>query len=154
VDVPFVHQVKDGCGSASVAMLMQYWIGKHAAIPSARSDPVRIQQELYSRAAHGIFASAIEEYLRGSGFTVYAFRGEWRDLREHVTKGRPLLVGLKPGRGTELHYAVVVGVSSKDDAVFLNDPARSKLDKIDRAKFTEQWGGTGYWTLLAVPKQP
>lgn len=153
LDVPYVHQEKDGCGSASVSMLMEYWIGKHATVPSTRSDPERIQQELYSPEAHGIYSSAIEQYLRRSGFEVFAFRGEWKDLREQLAKGRPLLIGLKPGRGGELHYAVVVGVSPKDDAVFLNDPARSKLLRIDRTQFTREWSATDFWTLLAVPKR-
>jgi len=25
LDVPYVHQEKDGCGSASLAMVLQYW---------------------------------------------------------------------------------------------------------------------------------
>lgn len=153
LDVPYVHQEKDGCGSASVAMVMQYWAEKGFSLPPRRSDATRIQKELYSRKAHGIYASAIESYLRDSGFEVFAFRGEWKDLREHVEKGRPLIVALQPARGAALHYVVLVGIAPGDTAVLLNDPARSKLLKIDRDAFTQQWRWARNWTLLAVPKR-
>jgi ABC-type bacteriocin/lantibiotic exporter with double-glycine peptidase domain len=154
LDVPYVHQEKDGCGSASLAMLLQYWIGKHASVPAGRSDPAQIQRQLYSPDAHGIHASAMETYLRASGFEVFAFRGDWKDLREHLAKGRPLIVSLKPGSGAALHYAVVVGIDWANGAVFLNDPARSKLLRVERDQFAKEWRGAGFWTLLAVPKRP
>jgi ABC-type bacteriocin/lantibiotic exporter with double-glycine peptidase domain len=153
LDVPYIHQEKDGCGSASVAMVMQYWLGKRAGVSTERSEAARIQKELYSPKAHGIYASAIENYLRSSGFEVFAFRGEWKDLREQVEKGRPLIVSLKPGRGSDLHYVVVAGVAPEDSAVVLNDPARSKLLRLDRGEFLKEWRGADNWTLLAVPKQ-
>lgn len=153
LDVPYIHQEKDGCGSASVGMVMQYWAEKHAAISVERSDVSRIQKELYSRKARGIYASAIEKYLRASGFEVFAFRGVWKDLREQVEKGRPLIVALEPGRGAALHYVVLVGIAPGDAGVLLNDPARSKLLRVDREEFTQEWHGAGDWTLLAVPKQ-
>jgi predicted double-glycine peptidase len=153
LDVPYVHQVKDGCGSASLSMVLQYWIAKHAPVPAERSDPAQIQRELYSPSAHGIYASAMEAYLRSSGFEVFAFRGDWDDLQEHLTKGRPLIVSLKPGNGDSLHYAVVVGIDWANGAVFLNDPARSKLLRVERDQFTQEWRKAGFWTLLAVPKR-
>lgn len=153
LDVPYVHQEKDGCGSASVAMVMQYWAEKGASVPASRSDAAQIQRELYSRKARGIYASAIEQYLKDSGFEVFAFRGEWSDLREQVKKGRPLVVALEPTRGAPLHFVVVVGISPGDTAALLNDPARSKLLKVGREEFNQQWGRAQNWTLLAVPKQ-
>jgi predicted double-glycine peptidase len=153
LDVPYVHQVKDGCGSASLAMVMQYWIGKHASVPAEKSDLAHIQSVLYSSDAHGIYASAMETYLRASGFEVFAFRGDWNDLRDQLTKGRPLIVSLKPGRAAAPHYVVVVGIDWANGAVFLNDPARSKLFRVERNQFAQQWRDAGFWTLLAVPKR-
>jgi len=34
----------------------------------------------------------------------------------------------------------------------LNDPARRKLVKQDRADFEKQWSGVNKWTLLALPQ--
>ena len=64
LDVPYVHQEKEGCGSAALAMILQYWSQKGAALPAERFDAERIQRELHSKEARGIRASAMEEYLR------------------------------------------------------------------------------------------
>jgi len=153
LDVPYVHQEKDGCGSASLAMVLLYWQGKNFAVPAERADPERIQRELYSAKPHGIYASDMERYLRDSGFQVFAFRGEWSDLRTQLEKGRPLIAGLKP-KGAPAHYVVVVGVDPDDAAVLVNDPERAKLVHMERQQFEKGWRGTEDWTLLAVPRHP
>ena len=150
LDVPYVHQEKDGCGSAALAMVLQYWKGKDFAVAANRMDPVRIQRDLYAIKPRGIYASDMERYLRDTGFEVFAFHGEWSDLREQVAKGRPLIAGLKP-RGAPAHYVVVVGVDPEDAAVLVNDPERGKLVRIERREFEKAWNGTQSWTLLAVP---
>jgi ABC-type bacteriocin/lantibiotic exporter with double-glycine peptidase domain len=93
----------------------------------------------------------MQRYLRESGFDVFAFRGEWSDLRSNISKGRPLIAGLKP-RGAPAHYVVIVGIIPHDTAVLVNDPQRGKLLQIDRSDFEKAWQGTDDWTLLAVPK--
>ena len=153
LDVPYIRQEKDGCGSASLAMVLRYWQTKNASVADERTDPARIQRELYVAKPHGIYASDMERYLRESGFEVFSFRGQWRDLRFHLAKGRPLIAGLKP-RNAPAHYVVIVGVDPQDAAVLVNDPERGKLLRIDRAQFEKTWQGTDNWTLLAVPNQP
>jgi predicted double-glycine peptidase len=150
LDVPYIRQEKDGCGSASLAMVLRYWGGKNFAVEDERTDPIRIQRELYAAKPRGIYASDMERYLRESGFEVFSFRGEWRDLRSQIAKGRPLIAGLKP-KGSPAHYVVIVGVGPQDAAVFVNDPERGKLFRIDRSEFEKAWHGTDNWTLLAVP---
>ena len=152
LDVPYVHQEKDGCGSAALAMVLQYWNGKNFAVAAERMDPAAIQRELYAKKARGIYASQMEDYLRQTGFRVFAFRGEWSDLRTQLAQGRPLVAGLKP-KGAPAHYVVVVGLAPQDQAVLVNDPERGKLLRIDRHEFEKAWQGTETWTLLAVPRQ-
>ena len=151
LDVPYVHQEKDGCGSASLAMVLRYWKSKNFEVAAERLDPVAIQRELYAKKARGIYASEMEKYLRDTGFEVFAFRGEWSDLRAQVAKGRPLIAGLKP-KGSPAHYVVVVGIDPKDAAVLVNDPERGKFVRIERREFEKAWQGTEAWTLLAVPR--
>jgi len=152
LDVPYVHQEKEGCGSAALAMILQYWNQKGAALSSERVDPEKIQQQLYSKEGHGIRASALEEYLRESGFSSFIFRGEFSDLGTHIEKGRPLIASIQPGGKSSLHYVVVVGIEREHEAVLLNDPQRGKLFRVERAEFEKEWQRTGDWTLLAVPK--
>jgi predicted double-glycine peptidase len=151
LDVPYVHQEKDGCGSASLSMLLQYWQAKSFPVAPNRFDPLLIQRELYAAKPHGIYASDMLRYLRDSGMDAFAFRGDWSDLRAQLAKGRPLIAGLKP-RGAPAHYVVVVGLDPDDSAVLLNDPERGKLVRSDRAEFEKAWQGTSNWTLLAVPR--
>ncbi len=152
IDVPFVAQQGEGCGAASLAMVMQYWEQKLGRAATASSDYAQIERALYSPGAHGIYASAMEHYLRGNGYRTFAFAGTLGDLAEHVAKGRPLIVALEPGKGEPLHYVVVAGVDPARQTVLVNDPAQRKLLAEDTARFEREWKAAGSWTLLAVPE--
>ena len=153
LDVPFIRQEKDGCGAASIAMVMQYWLKQQAKPADASSDAVEIQRELYSSKDHGIHASDLEGYFQQHGFQTFAFMGKWDDLKQHLKKGRPLIVAVKPSAlETSLHYVVVVGVDPAENVVYLNDAAERKLLKQDRVTFEKQWKAVKQWTLLALPK--
>lgn len=152
LEVPFIKQTAEGCGSASIAMLLRYWNAHGTPIGSGRDDTDAIQKQLYSRKAHGIFASDMERYLKESGFRVFALRGAWNDLRDHLGQGRPLIISLEPGGSrAPLHYVVVTGMDWLREAVFVNDPARGKLLRIERPEFEKEWLAAGNWMLLAVP---
>jgi ABC-type bacteriocin/lantibiotic exporter with double-glycine peptidase domain len=150
LDVPFVSQEKEGCGAAAIAMVMQYWRQKGQAVSEA--DPAKIQQALYSKEAHGIYASQMEHYLDTRGFRTFAFAGAWDDLNHHLAKGRPLIVALRPAGSSPLHYVVVAGLDWERGLVLVNDSAQKKLLKLDRASFEREWNAAGKWTLLAVPQ--
>jgi ABC-type bacteriocin/lantibiotic exporter with double-glycine peptidase domain len=152
LDVPFVKQEKNGCGAASVAMVMQFWQRQQGRPSDADSDAEQIQRTLYSSRAHGIYASDLERYLERHGFHVFAFQGVPDDLRQHLAKGRPLIVALKPGNQAPLHYVVVTGLDPERNLVLLNDPAERKLLSEEQAGFERAWKGAGNWTLLAVPQ--
>lgn len=153
LDVPFVKQSEEGCGSASLAMLLQYWNAHGTAVPAAQADAEAIQKKLYSRKARGILASEMQRYLRESGFRVFAVGGAWNDLRRHLEQGRPLIVTTRPERKKgPLHYVVVTGLDWEQEAVFVNDPARGKLLRIERREFEREWQAVGNWMLLAVPE--
>ena len=152
LDVPFVKQEKNACGAASIAMIMQYWQQQRGLSPNAEADEGQIQIALYSSKAHGIYASDLQNYFRGHGYQAFAFPGRREDLRQHLEKGRPLIVALKPAPGAPLHYAVVAGLDPEQSLVLLNDPAERKLTKRDLTSFEKEWKGAGYWTLLAVPQ--
>jgi ABC-type bacteriocin/lantibiotic exporter with double-glycine peptidase domain len=150
LDVPFVKQEKNGCGAASIAMVMQYWQRQQGQ--TATADAAEIQRVLYSRNAHGIYASDLQRYLQEHGFRTFAVQSKWEDLRHHLTQGRPLIVALNSGHG-DLHYVVVTGLDSLQSLVQLHDPARRKLLKQSRSQFEKEWKAAGNWTLLAVPEQ-
>jgi len=154
LDVPFVKQERNGCGAASIAMIMQYWRRQQGRPTGQGSDAEQIQRELYTKAVHGIYASSLERYLQQHGFRTFAFRGEWADLKDHLQKGRPLLVALKPdGKDVPLHFVVVTGLDWQQQLVLKNDPAERKLLQREQSHFEREWKGAGNWTLLALPRE-
>lgn len=150
LDVPFVAQEKEGCGAAVIAMVMQYWQAKGQI--SGDADPVEIQRALYSKQAHGIYASEMKRYFDSKGFQAFAFAGAWDDLDRHLEKGRPLIAAMRPAGSSPLHYVVVAGLDWQRGLVLVNDPAQKKLLKLDRSSFEREWNAAGKWTLLAVPQ--
>ena len=126
---------------------MKYWE------PDAALDVDEIQRDLFSKEAGGIYAKDMARYFESHGYRSFAFRGEWSDLEDHVSKGRPLIVCLELNRrGVPLHYVVVAGVDSAQNLVLVNDPAQRKLLSMSRSDFEQGWRATGNWTLLAVPE--
>jgi predicted double-glycine peptidase len=152
IDVPFVKQEKNGCGAASIAMVMQYWLKQQGNTATDSSDAIQIQRALYSPRARGIYASDLERYLQQHGFRTFSFAGSWHDLHQHLRKGRPLIVATKPADNAALHYVVVTGLDPERSLVMVNDPAVRKLLQWDRPTFEKQWRAAGNWTLLAVPQ--
>ena len=154
LDVPFVKQTRNGCGPAAIAMVVAYWQAHGFAVPDGGgggADPQSIKAAVYSDAIKGTRGSEMQRYFERAGFRAFAFQGEWTDLERHLAKGRPLIVAL--GEARSFHYAVVAGVDTRQGFVLLNDPARRKLLRTDRAEFERAWNVAGRWTLLAVPGQ-
>ncbi len=151
LDVPFVAQQKDGCGSAVIAMVMQYWQKSGQAAPSQAAEYARIDQALLSRQTHGVYASAMTRYFDENGYRAFAFSGQMSDVKQHIDQGRPLIAALQPGAKLPLHYVVIAGYDLDAHVILLNDPAQRKLLKEDLAQFEQEWKATDHWTLLAVP---
>jgi ABC-type bacteriocin/lantibiotic exporter with double-glycine peptidase domain len=153
IDVPFVAQVKNGCGSAAISMVMEYWQKKAGRSAGDAADAGKIQGALYSPVEEGIPASAMKRYFESAGYRAFAFLGDWGELAHHLGRGRPLIVSLKAsGPHGPLHYVVVVGIDSANNYIYLNDPAQQKMLRLSREGFESEWNAAGHWTLLAVPR--
>ncbi len=133
---------------------MQYWARQRGLTVSPDSDATLIQRQLYSRKEHGITASSMQEYFEKHGFLAFALNGSWSDLKEQLTKGRPLIAALRPQGQSELHYVVIDGIDPLNELVTINDPAERKLLTRERAGFEREWSATRNWMLLALPAQP
>jgi uncharacterized protein YvpB len=133
-------------------MVIQYWVRHQPGLEAAAADTDRINQALPPESSRGIPGQALKQYLENHGFAAFVFTGEIQDLRQHLDKGRPIVVcfGLK-GAKAPLHYAVVVGMDQQ--VLILNDPARGKLYREDLERFERAWKVTRNWALLTVPRQ-
>jgi predicted double-glycine peptidase len=156
IDVPYVAQTRDGCGSAAISMVMRYWDSRSVQVERSGpnpADPKRIQSELYSRAARGIPASSMKRYFLDSGYRSVDFAGDWNDLQHHIREGRPLIVALRAsGRLGPLHYVVVTGIDTDGQYVYVHDPAQQESLRMSREGFESEWKPMHNWTLLAVPQ--
>ena len=149
LDVPFVAQQKNGCGPASIAMIMEYWQNQQQAL--AGDDAAEVLRTL-TPGRDGVRAADMLRSFQLHGYRAFAYAGDWTDLEHQLAKGRPLIVALKPAGQVSLHYVVVAGIDDASQVVLLNDPAQRKLLKEARSEFELEWKVTGDWTLLAVPQ--
>ena len=152
LDVPFVPQQRDGCGAATIAMVMQYWEQHQGQPLQPEAEPAQILRAVYSAPAHGTYASAMTLYFQQHGYRAFAYAGDIADLQHQLAQGRPLIAALKPESGSSLHYVVVVGLDQSQQLVIVNDPAQRKLLKVEQSLFEQEWKSIGNWTLLAVPE--
>jgi len=152
LDVPQVVQSRAGCGSAAVAMVIQYWAREIPALAPAAAATERIDAVLRPDPSLGLHGASLKKYFEDHGFRAFLFNGTADDLRHHLDRGRPVIVCVAPaGRRAPLHYQVVVGLDP--DTVWLNDSARGKLRRQGLQEFLDSWKATGNWALLAVPRQ-
>ena len=140
--VPFVPQVKDTCGAASLSMVAAYW-GR----PLLHDE---IARELLDPGRHGIAGSRLVRFAQARGLSAVAYEGDLSHLREYVARGRPMIVAWDMGRGRR-HDVVVVGFDGTGRHVIVNDPARGSGRAVPVADFEKRWAGAGHWTLLVLP---
>jgi ABC-type bacteriocin/lantibiotic exporter with double-glycine peptidase domain len=140
--VPYVPQARDTCGAAALAMVMAYWERPvaHDAIAAALLQP-----EL-----RGIPGSRLEAFARGHGLLAVAHKGDAGWLRDHLGRGRPLIVAWQVGGG-RFHDVVVVGFDPSRDEFIVHDPARGAERRLSAGRFEKRWAGAGHWTLLVTP---
>jgi predicted double-glycine peptidase len=151
LEVPFVPQVKQGCGSAAIAMVLLWW-KQHGYVAKSGADDVgAIHREVYSEKERGTRARDVSRYFERRGFQSFGFTGTWAELAEHLEKGRPLIVAIRPPGQRQMHYVVVSGISA--DHILLHDPAAGAYRAVSREGFEKQWAASDRFTLLALPQQ-
>ena len=103
-----------------------------------------------SRSFAGSPDRSLAAFAAGRGLTAVAHVGDVAHLRDHVGKGRPLIVAWAMGRG-RYHDVVVIGFDDDRRRVIVHDPARGARTAVDLATFRRRWAGAGHWTLLVAP---
>jgi ABC-type bacteriocin/lantibiotic exporter with double-glycine peptidase domain len=146
--IPFYAQQKNGCGAASVAMVMDYWKSSMGARSASEPSPLDVYQALYRPELRGVELLDMKRYLEAAGLRAFTLHGEWADIEQHLAKGRPVIAGLKAGRNRPIHFVVVAG--TEPGFVWLNDPTRKKPVRLPRARFEQRWALADRWMLLAA----
>jgi hypothetical protein len=141
--VPYVPQEKDTCGAAALAMVMGYW-GRE--VPHGEIAAALVEEEL-----QGIRGSRLADFARARGMSAIAFAGEWDVVREHLAKGRPVVLAIDAGRG-RLHDVVALGIDDGRAEVIVHDPARGPERRIGKKDLEKRWAKSGRWALLVTPR--
>jgi ABC-type bacteriocin/lantibiotic exporter with double-glycine peptidase domain len=143
--VPFVPQQKDGCGAASLAMVLRYW-----EVPA---DDRAIANELGEPELRGIRGSRLAAFAAAQGMVAIPYAGDLDNLRDYLAKGRPLIVAWNMGHN-RYHNVVVLGIDDATREIVVHDPARGAERRVGRDVFLKRWAGAGHWTLVVTPKAP
>lgn len=130
-------------------MVAHYWAKQHPDLVLRSEPPQAVYQRLYPTEASGVRLSDMRDYLREQGFNAFTLKASWEDIEAHVSKRRPVIVCLKKGVRSPLHYVVVVGVEA--ERVWINDPAKRKKKALKRSTFEKRRAAADNWILLAVP---
>jgi hypothetical protein len=144
LEVPFVPQGRDTCGAAALAMVMRYWGREVAHDEIARA---LVEPEL-----RGIRGSRLADFARERGMVAIAFAGDVALLRDHLAKGRPLVLAIDAGRG-RFHDVVAVGFDEGRGEVIVHDPARGPTRRLAAGELERKWEKSGRWTLLVQPSE-
>jgi len=151
LEIPFVEQSGSRCGAASIAMVMQYWNAHQPGADSRASDERVIYEALPAIRGKELRATRCAAISNSTTSTrtcsmaslmicvVICRKGgrwwcAWRRARNVV---RCISRWRRSRRGRDL----------------LNDPARGKLFRQTVGEFEREWGATGRWALLAVPRE-
>ena len=148
LDVPLVRQKKEGCGAASLAMVLDYWRAAHPELALPPADPDALYHALYSAEHKGIPAAALIRHLDQIGFHALPLNATRTDIEAQLGQGRPMIAALKDG--PRLHYVVVRGIEPA--AIWINDPWDGKPHRLPWRSFDQRWEGGARWLLLAVPR--
>jgi hypothetical protein len=140
LDVPFLAQGEQLCGGAAAAMVLRYWGERETLAEDFAS--------LVDERDSGIRGDVLADAVRRWGWIVHSFRGDIDGAKDHLARGRPLIVLIEdqPGR---YHYVVLV--AWPDGHVILHDPARAPFRTLADPAFSTAWAATNLWTLLILP---
>ncbi|HLY75113.1 MAG TPA: cysteine peptidase family C39 domain-containing protein [Planctomycetota bacterium] len=132
----------EDCGTAALSMVFEYW---RIPLEGVKSDALLVPGK-------GTAARDLRDLGRKNGLESYLIHGEWSDLRNEVSRGHPVIVGLlKLGRsGLVTHYEVVVAIHPDRDLVVTHDPACGWRQN-SRSGFQKEWDPAGYLTLVFYP---
>ncbi|MCK5553438.1 MAG: PA2778 family cysteine peptidase [Deltaproteobacteria bacterium] len=145
-DVPFFPQSKYQCGPASLASVLNYY--------GCRVTPEEIAKAIYTKRLRGTLNIDLLLFAQGMGVYARAYRGDLTDLKNHISKDRPLIVfqdlgyPLLPIR----HFSVVIGYDETKGILILHSGKRANKATPYKG-FLRSWAKMDNWTLLILPKR-
>lgn len=146
LEVPYVKQVNNFCGPASLAMVLRYW--------GQETSQYDLAQHIQPFPKKGLSGSQLKELAEESGFSAFSFAGRTEDILNHLRQGRPLIIALGPSLlASSNHYVVLVGWDEPSREWIFHDPAVGPYRRRSEEKLSKKRAEVDYWTLLIVPTE-
>jgi len=132
------------CGLAALAMVAGAW-GRHWSVDDLahRVPPGQ----------HGIKLGNLRDLARTRGFDAYAIKANRDDLKNELSAGRPVLLGLvlpHDCKRNRSHFEVAIAMSQRDGTVITIDPATGEWMKRSPAVLDLEWKAAGYAALVVT----
>ncbi|HEX5057814.1 MAG TPA: cysteine peptidase family C39 domain-containing protein [Kofleriaceae bacterium] len=144
-ETPVVKQKQQtDCGLAALAMVAGAW-GRHWSVDDLahRIPPGQ----------HGVKLGALRDLARERGFEAFAIRASRDDLKNELSKGRPVLVGLMlphDRKSNRSHYEVAIALNTQDGTVITIDPATGEWMRRSPKVLDIEWKAAGYAALVVT----
>ncbi len=144
-DVPYVQQMRNYCGPASLTSVLRYW--------GQDIDQVAIGKAVYDKALQATNGADMILFARDKGFAAYSWNSTIDDLKIKLMAGIPVIVlqdsSLSDRSG---HFRVATGYDDDKKIVYVNDPYEPETKSISYDDFTTMWRRWGNWALLVCTK--
>ncbi len=144
IDVPFYAQTKNYCGPSALAMVANYY-GKNVT-------PDKIADLVYTPKKEGSLQIEMGAATRSLGMVAYTMHMDAESLRAEIDAERPVIVlqNLALKVYPVWHYSVVTG-RDPDYEYLLMHSGRHKYYRVPWTTFTNTWGRSNNWALIAAP---
>ena len=147
IETPYVYQVHNYCGPAALTMVLRYW--------ERSVDQYELANRFQPFPEKGLSGAQLKELATEYGFSAYSFSGQPEAIREHLAKGRPLIVALHSSTLLNTnHFVVVVGWDPSSQEWIVQDPAGGAYQRHSARDFSSRWDKLDNWVLLVVPDSP
>ncbi len=144
-DTPVVVQKQQSdCGLAALAMIAGAWGRTWSVDDLAHRVPP---------GKHGVKLRTLRDLARQRGLEAFAIRATLDDLRNELSKGRPVLLGLilpHDNDRNRSHYEVVIALNTTDGTVITIDPATGGWMRRTPQVLDIEWKPAGYVALVVT----
>lgn len=144
LNVPYFPQQVGLCGPASLTSLLSYWREEISVDEVARA--------IYLPGLNGALGIDLTRFARERGMKAESYAGSLSDIKDHLSRGIPLIAFLNlGGRIFPVgHFVVITGIDEGREEVIVHSGTEANKP-IPYQTFIAAWEKTHYWTLQVLP---
>jgi uncharacterized protein len=140
--VPYVQQMRNYCGPASLTSVLTYW--------GVDVDQATVGNSVFDKSLQATNGADMILFARQKGLSAYSWNSDLADLKSKLVSGCPVIV-LQDSSITDKsgHYRVATGYDDEKRVIYVNDPYEPANKAMPYDKFQTLWDRHGNWALLA-----